>query len=176
MASRRHLIAACAAATLVFGAVACSDGNNQATVTETQTVSQSASASSEAKDSAKSAQDSTSDQPATLMIAGAEVQGEFAPVHCQVRGNELEIEIGQQRDKADGIDIDIMDPEGTPRLDGLEVDTANVDLEVVDRDLADAKVSKDGNTWKVSGLGSYDDGRGPDGKTTDDVSVEVSCG
>ena len=113
----------------------------------------------------------TTTEAPIVQVAGADVDGDFTPVRCTLAGDELDIEIGGDDDDGAGhVDIDIKDPNGTPVLDSLDIDSANIDIEIDDDNADNAVVNRDGDTWTITGTGKYDDE-----DRTDEVRVEVVC-
>ncbi|WP_448851461.1 lipoprotein LpqH [Corynebacterium sp. 335C] len=108
--------------------------------------------------------------PATVQVGGHDVEGEFAPVRCEVDDRDLDVEAGPDESRGQ-VDIEIEDYQGTPRLEGLDIDTANLHVEVDDRDAEGATVTRDGDVWTIEGQGHHDD----DENRVEQVRVEVVC-
>lgn len=187
----KKMAAVLATATLALGLTACGDGSETETVSETApatTVTTDKDANTTARDNDKdddkddasesSAAAASSDESPSITIDGKQVSGTFTPVHCTLDTDggqqELNIDAGDKSDNAerDELEVEITDPEGTPRLTGLSVERANdKEFELTDAQENAATVTKDGSTWTITGEGHYDD----DESTAIPFDVKVSC-
>lgn len=109
--------------------------------------------------------------PAAVKVGDQDVQGGFSPVRCELKDNDRELEIEAGPDESTGqVDLEIHDPNGTPRLEGLDIDTANLHIEIDDEQAGAATVTRDGDTWIIDGQGTHDDSN-----LAEPVHVEVVC-
>lgn len=184
MSLTKKMAAVLTSATLAFGLTAC--GGNTETVTETADAT-TATATAESTTTAVKDDDNADDTPTAtasssdapeITIDGAAVSGTFTPVHCTNETDdgesELNIDAGDKDDNAenDELEVEIKDPEGSPRLGGLSVERANdKEFELTDEQENAATVSKDGSTWTITGEGHFDD----DESTAIPFEVKVSC-
>lgn len=187
MSLTKKMAAVLASATLAFGLTACSGNTETETVTETaDATTATATAEStttavkdddDADDTSTTAAASSSDAP-EITIDGAAISGTFTPVHCTNETDdgepELNIDVGDKDNNAanDELEVEIKDPEGSPRLGGLSVERANdKEFELTDEQENAATVTKDGSTWTITGEGHFDD----DESTAIPFEVKVSC-
>ena len=164
--NRAAVLLAIPALTLSMAACA---GNDDETVVTDAPETDKATEAIQGDDSATT----TTDGDATTTTTQAPLgDGEFTPVRCSLSDDrdELEIKVGDDDNDMGHVDIDIRDPEGAPVLDGLDIDTANLDIEIDDENAEGAVVSRDGDKWTITGAGKYDDE-----DRTDEVRVEVIC-
>lgn len=108
--------------------------------------------------------------PAVVQVGGKDVEGEFAPVRCEVDDRDLDIEAGPDESRGQ-VDIEIEDFDTAPRLDNLDIDTANLHVEIDDENARNATVTRDGDVWTIEGQGVHDD----DKSRVEQVRVEVVC-
>lgn len=186
MSLTKKMAAVLASATLAFGLTACGGNTETETVTEAADAT-TATATAESTttavkdddnaDDTSTAAASSSDAP-EITIDGAAVSGTFTPVHCTNETDdgepELNIDAGDKDDNAedDELEVEIKNPEGSPRLGGLSVERANDrEFELTDEQENAATVSKDGSTWTITGEGHFDDNE----STAIPFEVKVSC-
>lgn len=187
MSLTKKMAAVLASATLAFGLTACGGNTETETVTETvdpTTATATAESTTTAvkddddADNTSTANSAAGSEAPEITIDGAAVSGIFTPVHCTNETDdgepELNIDTGNKDDNAqnDELEVEIKNPEGSPRLGGLSVERANdKEFELTDEQKNAATVSKDGSTWTITGEGHFDDNE----STAIPFEVKVSC-
>lgn len=181
MTLRNRTAALLAIPALTLALAACSSNEDTTVVTdapEATKVSEavagdgSTPATTEGEATTTTAQAPLGQSAAVVQVAGNDVDGQFTPVRCTLDrdDNDLDIKIGSDDAGTGTVDIDINDPQGTPVLESLDIDTATVDIEIDDANATGATITRDGDTWQITGTGKHDDS-----DRTDDVRVEVVC-
>lgn len=190
MSLTKKMAAVLASATLAFGLTACGRNTETETVTETvdpTTATATAESTTTVKDDDDAGDDADNTSTANsaagseapeITIDGAAVSGIFTPVHCTNETDdgepELNIDTGNKDDNAenDELEVEIKNPEGSPRLGDLSVERANdKEFELTDEQKNAATVSKDSSTWTITGEGHFDD----DESTAIPFEVKVNC-
>lgn len=144
-----RLVTGIAALALVVTGTACSsdDGGSSHTVTVTHSAPI-------AESSPKS--DTLASAPAqapevAVMVDGARVQAAFSPRHCEWGDDhgrpQLDFDAGHD-DAAGDLDVEI-NLTAPPTLDDLSLEIGNAEWETTDEDRAGARVTVDGDTYRV---------------------------
>ncbi|EPD69449.1 hypothetical protein HMPREF1219_01322 [Corynebacterium pyruviciproducens ATCC BAA-1742] len=155
-----------ATATLALGLTACGGDSERTTVTEAATPATSITVVSTDTDNADDDKETTpstatvpSHNGASVTIDGAAVPDTFAPVSCtnEEDDGQPELNIHAGAETPNDLEVEIIDPDDTPHLGGLSVESeGNREFELSDSQEAAATVKKSGSEWTITGEGTYD--------------------
>lgn len=168
----KTFVAVAAAPALLLGVAACSDSDDSAPETVTQTVENNSTPSSEPSTSSAPAAAPAGDAP-EILLNGAPVEGDFTPVRCENGEDDgrpqVEYEAGKD-DSADKLQVDIY-TEDPLTLDEIELDNAGIEWEADDAEEQAATVERNGEEFTITSTVHQDDNEGE----TAEVKVTFTC-
>lgn len=174
---RRGIWVGAAAGAALLLAAGCASGDGvDVEVDHSDTTTAAAATTTESASAAESDDAAVADSgEATMELLALEVDGRALPtdlpqVSCQLESDDghRQIEFEAEDDAADiEVEIVLSDP---PRIDDIEIETADAEWEATDADRANGTVEIDGDRYRVTGPVTSDD----DDRVVDAV-IEFRC-
>ncbi|NLG47257.1 lipoprotein LpqH [Gordonia sp. (in: high G+C Gram-positive bacteria)] len=171
--NRVRLAVGIAVPALAFSVAACSSDDNHTGETVTVTQSAPAAATETVPKTGAPASTATQGPAPKVLLDGTPVQAQFAPSHCEWGEDDgrpqLDFDAGHD-DSAGDLDVEI-NLTAPPTLDDLSLEIGNTEWETTAEDRAGAKVTVDGDTYRVISRVTDDD----DSTKQADVAVTFTC-